>query len=207
MKVLIADDHAVLREGIKTVVKTLSFVSDIEEAADGTQAMSKIKDNDYDLVILDISMPGTSGLDILRNIRNSGLRCRALILSFHPDEQYAARVFKLGAVGYVSKSAPFDEVKKAISKVAHGGRYVSPGFAEKLAFDNDQFQLPHERLSEREFQVMLLLAEGKSVSEIARQVFISDKTVSTYRRRIMKKMDMKTNADLTIYAINNGLIA
>jgi len=206
MKVLIADDHALMREGIKSITKTLPSVSVIDEAINGTQTLSKLKKNDYDLLILDLSMPGINGLNILQNMKDKGIRCRTAVLSFHPEEHYAYRAFELGASGYIVKNAPYEEIKKAIHKIAGGGRYVSPELAERLAFAGTFDSLPHKRLSNREFRVMLLLARGASISDIARELFVSDKTVSTYRSRIMKKMEMKTNAELTMYAMKNYLI-
>ena len=208
MKILIADDHAIVREGVKQIVKTLPEVSLIDEAYDGTEALAKICDIGYDLVILDISMPGISGLDVLQRIKDRNISTRVLMLSFYPQEQYAIRAFKLGASGYLSKDSAFEELTNAIRKIASGGRYVSAALAERLLFQETELlgKMPHEQLSEREFQVMILLARGKSVMEIASEIFISDKTVSTYRMRIMEKMNVKKNADLTMYAIKNKLI-
>ncbi|MDD2611742.1 MAG: response regulator transcription factor [Bacteroidales bacterium] len=208
MKVLIADDHAIVREGVKQIVKTLPEVTLIEEAIDGNDAFSKICNTEYDLVILDISMPGMSGLDVLQRIKDRNIQTHLLIFSFYPQEQYAIRAFKLGASGYLSKDSAFDELAKAIRKIAAGEKYVSAALAEKLIFQDSSMdgKLPHEQLSEREFQVMILLAKGKSVMEIANEIFISDKTVSTYRMRIMEKMNLKKNADLTMYALRNKLI-
>ncbi|MDD4921599.1 MAG: response regulator transcription factor [Bacteroidales bacterium] len=208
MKVLIADDHAIVREGVKQIVKTIPEVCLIEEAIDGNEAFSKICNTEYDLVILDISMPGMSGLDVLQRIKDRDIQTHVLIFSFYPQEQYAIRAFKLGASGYLSKDSAFDELAIAIRKIASGGKYVSAALAERLIFQDIKMdgKLPHEQLSEREFQVMILLAKGKSVMEIANDIFISDKTVSTYRMRIMEKMNMKKNADLTMYALRNKLI-
>ncbi len=208
MKILLADDHSVVREGLKQYIKTLDEVDLIDEAADGNEAWTKIYKGSYDLVILDVSMPGKSGLDILRKMKERNLPARVLILSVHPQEQYAIHSFKLGASGYLSKDTAFEELTLAIRKIASGGRYVSSAFAEKLAFnDYDQdTKASHEKLSGREFQVMILLAKGRSVMEIAKDIFISDKTVSTYRTRILQKMGIKNNAELTIYAIKNKLI-
>lgn len=206
MNILIADDHAIVREGIKNLLATIPSVTHVDEAADGEETLLKVKSNGFDLLILDISLPGISGLDLLQKLRDSNKECRTLIISLHPEEHYASRAFKLGAVGYLSKNTSYHKVKEAIQKVLDGGRYVSDELAEKLAFGDNDGSPPHEKLSEREFQVMLLLAKGKSVSEIAEQTFISDKTVSTYRTRILKKLDQKSNAGLTIYAIKNGLI-
>ena len=208
MKILIADDHSVVREGLKQYVRTLDEVKLIDEAVNGNEAWAKIKDGSYDLVILDVSMPGMSGLDVLRNIKEKNLQTRVLILSVHPQEQYAIHAFKMGASGYLSKDSAFEELTLAIKKIASGGRYVASAFAEKLAFngyDSDARAL-YEKLSEREFQVMVMLAKGKSVTEISKEIFISDKTVSTYRARILEKMGMKKNAELTMYAIKNNLI-
>ncbi len=206
MKILIADDHSLLREGLKCIVKDIPLVDSVDEAADGRQALTKIRENSYDLLILDISMPKLSGLDVLQSMKDSGIECRSLILSLHPEDVYASRAFKLGSVGYISKSASFDEIRLAIEKVAAGGRYVSAELAEQLAFNETENLLPHETLSDREFQVMILLAKGRGLSDIANQICISDKTVSTYRTRIMKKMNMESNAELTIYAMKNKLI-
>jgi DNA-binding NarL/FixJ family response regulator len=208
MKILIADDHSVVREGLKQYVKTLDEVTLIDEAVNGNEAWTMIKEGDYDLVILDVSMPGMSGLDVLRNIKEKNLQSRVLILSVHPQEQYALKAFKMGASGYLSKNSAFEELTLAIKKIASGGRYVASAFAEKLAFNgyDSVTQALHEKLSEREFQVMVMLAKGKSVIEISKEIFISGKTVSTYRTRILEKMGMKKNAELTMYAIKNNLI-
>jgi DNA-binding NarL/FixJ family response regulator len=208
VKILIADDHPIVREGLKQYVKNLDEVKLIDEAIDGNEAWAKIKDGSYDLVILDVSMPGMSGLDVLLKIKEKKLQTRVLILTVHPQEQYAIHAFKMGASGYLSKDSAFEELTLAIRKIASGGRYIASAFAEKLAFngyDSDTRKL-HEKLSEREFQVMVMLAKGKSVTEIAKEIFISDKTISTYRTRILEKMGLKKNAELTIYAIKNNLI-
>ena len=208
MKILIADDHSVVREGLKQYVKTLDEVKLIDEATDGNEAWTKIKDGDYNLVILDVSMPGMSGLEVLQNIKSNNLKARVLILSVHPQEQFAIRTFKMGASGYLSKDSAFEELILAVKKIASGGRYIASAFAEKLVLDDiDSGTLrPHEKLSEREFQVMLMLSKGKSVTEISKEIFISDKTVSTHRAHILEKMGMKKNAELTMYAIKNNLI-
>lgn len=208
MKILIADDHAIVREGVKLIVKTLPEVKQIDEAADGKEALAKMIKTKYDLAILDISMPEITGLDLLQQLKFHNIDTRILMLSFHPQEQYAVRAFKLGASGYLSKDSAFDEMAVAIRKIAAGGKYVSAAFAEKLLFNevsSTNHQL-HESLSDREFQVMIMLAKGKSVTEIAAEIFISDKTVATYRTRIMEKMQMKKNAELTIYSLRNKLI-
>jgi len=208
MKILIADDHAIVREGIKLIVKTLPEVRQIDEASDGKEALSKMIKTKYDLAILDISMPEITGLDLLQQLKFHNIETRILIISFHPQEQYAVRAFKLGASGYLSKDSAFEEMGMAIRKIAAGGKYVSAAFAEKLLFNevSSTNQQLHESLSDREFQVMIMLSKGKSVTEIAQEIFISDKTVATYRSRIMEKMQMKKNAELTIYSLRNKLI-
>jgi two-component system, NarL family, invasion response regulator UvrY len=208
MKILIADDHAIVREGVKQIVKTLPEISLIDEVCDGNEAFSKICEIKYDLVILDISMPGMSGLDVLQRMKDKSLKTKVLIFSLYPQEQYAIRAFKLGASGYLSKDSAYEELALAIRKIASGGRYVSAILAERILFHETELdgKLPHELLSEREFQVLIMLAKGKSVLEIANDIFISDKTVSTYRTRIMEKMHLKKNADLTMYALKNNLI-
>ncbi len=208
MKILIADDHTVVREGIKQIIKTLPEVTLIDEVADGDEAYAKILSTDYDMVILDISMPKMTGLDLLQRMKSKDIKTRVLILSFYPQEQYAVRAFKLGASGYLSKDSAFEELHVAIKKIAAGGKYVSAALAERLIFQDMEIEgkLPHEMLSEREFQVMIMLAKGKSLVEIGNEIFISDKTVSTYRMRIMEKMGLKSNTELTIYALKNNLI-
>jgi len=208
MKILIADDHAIVREGIKQIIKTIKEVTIVDEASDGNDAYCKILKTNYDLVILDISMPKLSGLDILQKMKDKKITSRVLILSLHPQEQYAIRTFKLGASGYLSKDSAFDELLSAITKIAAGGKYVSAALAEKMLFTTHtkKSKILHEQLSDREFQVMILLAKGHHVKEIAAELFISDKTVSTYRSRILDKMGLKNNADITLYAIKNNLI-
>jgi len=208
MKILIADDHSIVREGLKQYVKTLDEVKLIDEAVNGDEAWAKIKADNYDLVILDVAMPGMSGLDVLEKIKSRNLNTRVLILSVYPQEQFAVRAIKMGAMGYISKDTAYEELILAIKKITAGERYISSAFAEKLALDGfDSASLKrHEKLSEREFQVMIMLAKGKSVTEIAEEIFISDNTVSTHRAHILKKMGMKKNAELTMYAIKNNLI-
>ncbi len=208
MKILIADDHSIVREGLKQYVMTLEEVKRVDEAVNGDEAWAKIKVNCYDIVILDVAMPGMSGMDVLRKIKSRNIKTSVLILSVYPQEQFAVRAFKLGASGYISKDNAFEELTHAIRKIVSGGRYIGNAFAEKLAFNeyDSGNSMPHEKLSEREFQVMVMLAKGRSVTEIAKEILISDKTVSTYRNRILEKMGLKKNAELTIYAIKNNLI-
>ncbi len=208
MNVLIADDHSVVREGLKQIVMKVNEVSTIDEAKEGREALKKIEMNHYDLVILDISMPYLSGLDILKIMKDKNEKAPVLMLSVHPQEQYAIRAFNLGASGYLCKYSITEELALAIRKIADGGKYITPALAENIIFtkNEDIKKMPHEMLSEREFQVMCMLAKGKSVKEIACELLISGKTVSTYRTRILEKTGMKNNAELTHYAIRNELI-
>lgn len=207
MKILIADDHIVVREGLKNIVKRLYSDSLVEEAEDGIEALNKIKSNEYDLVIMDISMPGKSGIDILTSLKDKKCKANILILSVHTQEQYAVRVLQLGASGYLCKSCAFRELAIAINKIMAGGKYISPTIAERINFEKEGLNLtPHEKLSPREFQIMCLMAKGLSVKEISDDLFISDKTVSTHRIHILEKMGLKKNAELINYAIKNNLI-
>jgi len=208
MYVLVADDHPIVREGLKQIVMKMEEVSKVDEALDGHEAMTLIEKNKYDLVILDISMPGLSGLDILKTMKERNEKAHILILSIHPQEQYAIRALKLGASGYLCKESINEELLAAIKKIAAGGIYISATMAENIALDinDDRDKLPHEKLSQREFQIMYMLAKGKSVKEIAGELFLSDKTVSTYRMRLLKKMGMKNNSEIIYYALKNNLI-
>lgn len=208
MKILIADDHAVVREGLKMIIKKMDLASFVEEAVNGNEAMEKLEKNEYDLVIMDVSMPGHSGFDILKSLKDRKKNGIFLILSIHKQEQLAIRALKLGASGYLSKDSVYEELTTAIKTVLSGRTYISSALAEKMLLDRkgDRSITPHEKLSEREFQIMCMLANGRSVKEIATILFISDKTVSTHRMRILEKMGMKKNAELTNYAIKNDLI-
>lgn len=208
IRILIADDHAVVREGIKTIIAGQSSMIVEDEAASGQEALSRLAGKNYDVVLLDISMPGKSGLDVLEEIKTLHPKLPVLILSMHPEEQYAVRTLRAGASGYLTKASAPQELIQAIQKVSKGGKYVTLSLAEKLAFeiDADAERPSHEKLSNREYQVMLLLASGQSVSEAADKLCLSSKTVATYRTRILEKMNMKKNAELTLYAVRNKLI-
>jgi two-component system, NarL family, invasion response regulator UvrY len=208
MKILIADDHPVVREGVKQIIRELISFSNIEDASNGDEALHLIEMNEYDLVILDISMPGKNGLDILKALKDKSERVPILVLSIHQEEQYAIRALKLGASGYICKDSVYEEMAVAIKKIMAGEKYISSALAEKIVFDNQgdlKYSL-HEKLSDREFQIMRMLAKGKSLNDIADELFISNKTVSTYRARLLEKMGMRKNAELTLYAIKNNLI-
>ena len=208
IKIIIADDHAIVREGLKQIIAETSDMMVADEASTGHEVLDKVRDNEYDVVVLDISMPGADGLDILKQLKRERPKLSVLVLSMHPEEQYAVRVLKAGAAGYLTKESAPDELIMAIRRVARGGKYVSPTLAEKMAFDlaHDKVKSPHETLSDREYQVMCLIASGKKAKEIAEELCLSVKTISTYRSRILEKMDMKNNAELTHYAIKERLV-
>jgi two-component system, NarL family, invasion response regulator UvrY len=208
LRILIADDHTVVRRGLRQILLDEFPGAVIEEVADGGELVKKVLTAKWDIVVSDVSMPGRSGLDALQQIKLSHPDLPVLILSIHPEEQYALRALKSGASGYLSKDTAPDELVKAVQKVLLGKKYISQAIAEKLAnsFSSDNSQQPHESLSDREFDVMKLLANGKSVSEIADILSLSVTTVSTYRARVMTKMNLKSNPDLTKYAIENNLL-
>ncbi len=208
LRILIADDHTVVRKGLKQILLDEFPTAEIDEVADAEELIKKVMAGRWDVVVSDLSMPGRSGLDALQQIKLSHPDLPVLILSIHPEEQYALRALKSGASGYLSKDTAPDELVKAVQKVLLGKKYISQAIAEKLAnnFSSDAALNPHESLSDREFDVMKLLANGKSVSEIAEMLSLSVTTVSTYRARVMVKMDLKSNSDLTKYAIENRLI-
>ncbi len=208
ISVLIADDHTIVRKGLKQILTETPDMVVADEASNGHEVMSKIRQRDYDVVLLDISMPGKSGLDILKELKAEKPKLPVLVLSMYPEEQYAVRVLRAGASGYLTKESAPDELVVAMRKVAQGKKYVSPSLAEKLAFDLefDAKRPLHEALSDREYQVMCMIASGKTVGEIAEKLNLSAKTISTYRARILEKMNMKNNAELTHYAIQNRLV-
>ena len=208
IRILIADDHAILRRGLKEIL-TREFEGAIfDEAGDAQQVLAQAQKHAWDLVILDISMPGRSGLDLLRDLQQLRSELPVLVLSMHPENQYAKRMLRAGAAGYMNKETAPKELVKAVHKVLAGGRYVSAELAEKLAVDlsADAARLPHERLSNREFEVLRMIASGKTVSQIAEELHLSVTTVSTHRARILEKMGLTNNAELMRYALHNRLI-
>ncbi len=208
LSILLADDHAVVREGLKQILAELEDSVSLTEASHGQEVLEQIHQNRFDIILLDISMPGPSGLEILKQIKNEKPEISVLILSMYPEEQYAVRALKAGASGYLTKESAPQELIQAIQKISSGRKYITPSLAEKLAndFDKDYEKPLHESLSDREFQVIRLLAKGKTVKEIGEELFLSIKTVSTYRTRILEKMELKNNAELIHYAIRNKLI-
>lgn len=208
MRILVADDHTVIRKGLKQILLEAYPDVYIEEATDAETVINKIMTGSWDVVISDLSMPGRSGLDVLQYVKQNNIKTPVLILSIHPEEQYAIRVLKAGAAGYLSKDAAQDELVAAVQRVLQGRKYVSSSIAEKLVTELDQpnsAKAPHELLSDREFDVFMLLASGQSITEIADRLSISITTVSTNRSRILAKMNLKTNADITRYAIEHKL--
>ena len=209
MKILIADDQIIIREGLKQILSRLPEVESVDEAANGQEVMRKVSKKKYDIIVLDISMPGQSGLEVLKELRQKRPNTAVLVLSIHPEENYAVRVLKAGAAGYINKSSASDELVQAIRTVVAGGKYITPKTAEKLVKEIkfDTVKSRHEKLSDREYQVMCMIASGKTVKEISEYLCLSIKTISTYRARILEKMKMKNNSELTFYAIKHELIS
>ncbi len=205
--VFIADDHSIVRKGFRQIIEETPNMSVIGEAGSGDEVLTKARTENWDILVLDLSMPGRGGLDVLQELHAMKPRMPILVLSMHPEDQYAVRILKAGASGYVNKESAVEELVTAIQKVVDGGRYVSPEFAEKLAFDltRNSTKAPHEALSDREYRVLCMLGAGKRVSEIATDLIISVKTVSTYRARILEKMNLTSNAEIIRYTIENNL--
>ena len=208
LRILIADDHPVVRTGLKQILDDSPEKVLCKEVKNGHEALSEAINHKYDLILLDIAMPGMNGLDCLKEIKKELPGTPVLIISMYPEEQYAVRALKAGASGYLTKQSAADELLTAIRKVLSGGKYVSSSLAEKLAWqlETDSDVLPHERLSDREYQVLRLIASGKTTTLIAEELCLSVKTISTYRSRILEKMNLKNNAELTHYAIKNHLV-
>lgn len=205
---LIADDHAVVRQGLKQILSEQPDMQVLGEAGSIPELLDHIRKQRWDIVVLDISMPGRGGLDGLKELKQEQPKLPVLILSIHPEDQFAVRALKAGASGYLTKDSAPEELVQAIRKVLTGRKYISPELAEKLATDleKDTGRPLHETLSDREFQILRLIASGKSATEIAQKLSLSVKTVSTYRARILEKMNMKTNAELMHYAIKYQLV-
>jgi two-component system, NarL family, invasion response regulator UvrY len=207
IRILIADDHAIIRHGLKQIIEENGEMRVVAEADTGIDALRKIRETECDVVLLDISMPDMSGIDVLKQIHAEKPQLPILILSIYSEDQYAMRLIKAGAAGYMTKESAPSEVVKALLRVAGGKKYISPVVAEILANDigMDEEKLPHQTLSDREYQIFLLLASAKTVSEIADALALSVKTVSTYRARVLEKMRLNNNAELMRYAIDNQL--
>ena len=208
IKVLIADDHPIVRQGLRQILAGISDMKVAGEAVNGQETLEQVRAGGWDVLVLDITMPGRSGFDILKELKHLQPDLPVLVLSIHAEEQFAVRVLKAGASGYLTKENAPDELIKAIRKVVSGGKYISRTLAERLAFGLDAAsERPrHEALSDREFQVMQMVASGKTLTKIAEELSLSTKTVSTYRTRLLQKMNLETNAEIIRYAIENGLI-
>lgn len=208
IRVLIADDHAIVRKGLFQILRDAPDGFEVDEASSGNEVLDKIEKNNYDVIVLDITMPGRSGLDVLSQIKAQHPALPVLILSMHPEDQYAVRVLKAGASGYLMKESAPAELIQAVRKVASGSKYITATVADRLVFtlEKGSEKSPHENLSDREFEVFVLLAQGMPVKDIADKLFISAKTVHTYRSRILDKMQMKSTAELIHYAIQNKLV-
>jgi DNA-binding NarL/FixJ family response regulator len=207
IRVLIVDDHAIVRQGLRRILDEASGMEVGAEAANGVEALNKLRSEKFDVVLLDISMPEKNGFDTTKQILEGNIGTKVLILSMYPEDQYAVRLMKAGASGYMTKDTAPEQLVDAIRKVAAGKKHISPSLAELLLIDcsTDSSKPSHELLSNREYQVLRLLGSGKKVSEIAEDLSLSVKTVSTYRTHILEKMKVKNNAELTFYVIQNGL--
>jgi DNA-binding NarL/FixJ family response regulator len=208
IKVLIADDHPIVRQGLRQILSGTTDMEVAGEAVNSQEALDQVRIGGWDVLVLDMTMPGRSGFDILKELKHEQPNLPVLVLSIHGEEQFAVRVLKAGASGYLTKENAPAELIKAIRKVVSGGKYISRSLAESLAvgLDTASEQPRHEALSDREFQVMQMIAGGKTLAEIAEDLSLSTKTVSTYRTRLLEKMNLKTNAEIIRYAIENGLI-
>jgi two-component system invasion response regulator UvrY len=207
-KIIIADDHDIVRAGLKQIIADDPDMVVEGEARDGQELLEKVRKEKYDIVLLDIKMPGRSGLEILKQLKLEYPALPVLVLSMHSEDQYAVRTIKAGASGYITKETAPEKLLEAIRKVCGGARYISPTVAEKLAESiTDSRNKPlHEYLTDREYQVMCMIASGKTISIIAKELFLSIKTISTFRQRILEKMRMANNAELTTYVITNNLL-
>jgi DNA-binding NarL/FixJ family response regulator len=208
INVLVVDDHAIFREGIKKVLSATSDIQVVDEAGNGRDALRMMTENSYDVVLLDLAIPEIHGLDVLRAIKIKKQQMPILVLSIYPEEQYAVRVLKEGASGYLTKESVPSDLVRAIRRASQGGRYVSDCLGERLADQvvSDEEKLPHDTLSSKEYQVFQMIANGKSVKEIARDLSLARTTISTYRSRILSKLDLKSNAQLVRYAVEHNLV-
>ena len=208
IRILIVDDHAIVRRGLRALLSHEFQGAVFGEASDAREALEQLRKEEWDVALLDLTMPGKSGLDLLKELKNEWQRLPVLVLSGHSEDEFALRVLKAGAEGYMTKDAVLEELAKAVRKILGGGRYVSSALAEKLAVGvkKDPTRTPHETLSDREYEVMSSIASGKTVTEIAEELSLSAKTISTYRARILEKLGVKNSAEITQYAIRNGLV-
>jgi DNA-binding NarL/FixJ family response regulator len=208
IRVLLADDHAIVRAGLKEILAETGDIAVAGEAASGPEVLARIRDSDYDVAVLDMSMPGRSGIELIRQVKDEKPWVRILVLTMHSEQQYAVRALKAGASGYLTKESAPDQLVAAIRRIAAGGAFVSPETAEQLALDVNRAPggPPHTLLSDREYQVFELIVNGKSVSDIARQLALSVKTISTHKTRILHKMGVTSEAELVRYALEHKLL-
>ena len=208
IRIVVADDHTIVREGLKQLLRAADGLEIAGEAQDGHQVMQVVRELDFDVLLLDMSMPGKSGIELIKQVRAEKPKLRIMVLSMHEERQYAIRAIRAGASGYLTKESAMSQLVAAIHKVAGGGAFISAGVAEQLALGAmpNASGLPHEALSDREFQIFRMIAEGKSVSDIAERLNLSVKTVSTHKSNILKKMDMTGGAELIRYAITHRLV-
>jgi DNA-binding NarL/FixJ family response regulator len=207
MRFLIADDHAIVRKGLIQLLREEFTMAEVKEVTNGTSVLEEVQKQAWDAILLDISMPGRSGIEILKQLRTNGIKTPVLIISMFPEEQYAIRALKAGASGFLNKESANEELLAAVHKIVSGRKYISSAIADKLAQTlGDTGEIPaHEHLSDREMQVLQLIASGKTVSEIAEEISLSVNTISTYRTRILEKLSLHNNAELTRYAIDHRL--
>ncbi|MCE2680002.1 MAG: response regulator transcription factor [Burkholderiales bacterium] len=208
IKVMLADDHAIVRKGLRQLLEETGFIEVVAEADDYPAIMKAVRSFDMDVVVMDITMPGKNGIDVLKIVKGEKPKVAVLMLSMHPEDQYAVRALKAGASGYLTKNSAPEKLVEAIQTISGGRRYITPELAESLAshLTDDTDKPLHSTLSDREFQTIRLIASGRKLSEIAEELSLSPKTVSVYRARIMEKMKMKNNAELTHYALKHGLV-
>ncbi len=208
IKILLADDHPIIIKGLKQIIEEEDDMKVTGEARNGNEALELMRKNDYDIAILDITMPKKTGVEVIEEMKYLKKKIPVLVLSVHPEDQFAMRVLKTGAKGYMTKESAPEHIVEAIKKIVNGGKYISPALAEKILSDinSDREEAPHETLSNREFQIIIMIASGKTLKEIAEELNLNIKTISTYRQRILEKMNMTSNAELTRYVLDNKLM-
>lgn len=208
IRIIVVDDHSLVRAGLIKVLKEEEDMEIVAEANGYIQLIASLKQQSPDIVLVDISMPGKNGLEVVKELRQEFPNIKTLVLSMHPEDRFSVRAIKAGASGYVTKESAAEELVSAIRQVYHGGKYITPGVAQKLAntFEVESEKLAHERLSDRELQVLSMIAEGKKIKEIATELSLSPTTVATYRARVLEKMQLKSSVEITSYALRNNLI-
>jgi len=208
IRTLIVDDHSMVRSGLIKILKEETDIEVLAEADGYPQLLNCLKTVFPDIILMDISMPGKNGLEIVKELKQNNPEIKTLVLSMHPEERFSVRAIKAGALGYVSKESAADELVRAIRQVYNGGKYITPIVAEQLAnsYELESNKLPHERLSDREFQILRMIASGKKIKEIASELSISPATVATYRARVLEKIQLKSNVEITSYALRNNLV-